>query len=833
MPNRERYAGKNGGPHRRLHRRQDSDESDSYYSGSFSNDSSDAQSAATGPLSALADGLLEIFGTSKKTKQQDIEDVADESIATSQDHRRRNHNYNQRRRQSQPRGRSRPRRRDDGSVLSGISDATKIRSGVLTKEPIAVCSTTAYGSDFLPTGQGVSSKKGYFLRSGAKPSQSGNKGKKNNGKKTGTKATFNGDESDVSIFTESPMPINVPAGYASKQWSRKFDEKRADNIGPQRVQVGENGAVIYTPASKVAGKKRHYYMGMKSTKKPLGKKPDPKFLGRHSMLSDTLASEVTSHHLNSLPSQSFSILDHAQKSYSTVGNHQDPGLHRYGNYSLPDVVEEATHDTATTDGMESVASSICSKSVRIKTKRRGAETNEVELEMLIEEESLSGSSSGSTCSEESEFSVSVVGVHEEDEDEDEVKFPVEVNLFGGDESIGTTSTSSSASSQITSARSKARSVENETTSTSSSASSQITSARSKARSVKNEEIKNGEAPLAGDKCNDAPAATNVDVRSDDGSRCQDDSGKNSKEDLDEAELPLPQASKSDVYQCKGGADECHVPKETSNESVRTTSTSSTSSMSTSQDTSDDASRLSRASNSEAEKAKLPKQESTRPPLPPCRRKSNASQPSPRPNSTKSGESAKKKTKKEKKEEAMKRVELDVLGPVNSPMQLNTNCVHDKEIEEKKPGLVKETVSNMLEAAFSPDGENFRTFDQNNQKGRTFRPKIPFLDSMTSSDESEQSRATDWADVESWCSSVQENSTEDVSRWQRQVKYPSKKNKKGWYAKPVEEIKNKHGYEVGVVHLGLKKGGKDKTTKDIGKGKNKKKQNRKMLVQHSW
>lgn len=809
MPNRERYAGKNGGPHRRLHRRQDSDESDSYYSGSFSNDSSDAQSAATGPLSALADGLLEIFGTSKKTKQQDIEDVADESIATSQDHRRRNHNYNQRRRQSQPRGRSRPRRRDDGSVLSGISDATKIRSGVLTKEPIAVCSTTAYGSDFLPTGQGVSSKKGYFLRSGAKPSQSGNKGtrKKNNGKKTGTKATFNGDESDVSIFTESPMPINVPAGYASKQWSRKFDEKRADNIGPQRVRVGENGAVIYTPASKVAGKKKHYYMGMKSTKKPLGKKPDPKFLGRHSMLSDTLASEVTSHHLNSLPSQSFSILDHAQKSYSTVGNHQDPGLHRYGNYSLPDVVEEATHDTATTDGMESVASSICSKSVRIKTKRRGAETNEVELEMLIEEESLSGSSSGSTCSEESEFSVSVVGVHEEDEDEDEVKFPVEVNLFGGDESIGTTSTSSSASSQIT-------------------------SARSKARSVKNEEIKNGEAPLAGDKCNDAPAATNVDVRSDDGSRCQDDSGKNSKEDLDEAELPLPRASKSDVYQCKGGADECHVPKETSNESVRTTSTS-TSSMSTSQDTSDDASRLSRASNSEAAKAKLPKQESTRPPLPPCRRKSNASQPSPRPSSTKSGESAKKKTKKEKKEEAMKRVELDVLGPVNSPMQLNTNCVHDKEIEEKKPGLVKETVSNMLEAAFSPDGENFRTFDQNNQKGRTFRPKIPFLDSMTSSDESEQSRATDWADVESWCSSVQENSTEDVSRWQRQVKYPSKKNKKGWYAKPVEEIKNKHGYEVGVVHLGLKKGGKDKTTKDIGKGKNKKKQNRKMLVQHSW
>ena len=182
---------------------------------------------------------------------------------------------------------------------------------------------------------------------------------------------------------------------------------------------------------------------------------------------------------------------------------------------------------------------------------------------------------------------------------------------------------------------------------------------------------------------------------------------------------------------------------------------------------------------------------------------------------------------------MKRVELDVLGPVNSPMQLNTNCVHDKEIEEKKPGLVKETVSNMLEAAFSPDGENFRTFDQNNQKGRTFRPKIPFLDSMTSSDESEQSRAKDWADIESWCSSVQENSTKDVSRWQRQVKYPNKKNKKGWYAKPVEEIKNKHGYEVGVVHVGLKKGGKDKTTKDIGKGKNKKKQNRKMLVQHSW
>ena len=768
MPNRERHAGKNGGPHRRLHRRQSSHESDSYYSGSFSDDSSDAQSAATGPLSALADGLLGMLG--QKSKQQDVED---ESIATSQDHRRQHHNYNQRRRQSQPRGRSRPRRRDDGSVLTGISDATKIRSGVLTKEPIAVCSTTAYGSDFLPTGQVVTPKKGYFLRSGAKPSQSGTKGKKNNGKKTGTKATFNGGESDVSIFTESPMPINVPAGYASKRWARKFDEKRADKIGPQRVRVGENGAVTYISTSKVAGKKKHYYMGMKSTKKPLGKKPDPNFLGRHSMLSDTLASEVTSHHLNSLPGQSFSTLGHPHKSYSTVGQHQDPGLHRYGNYSLPDVGEKATHDTAATDGMESVASSICSRSVRIKTKRRGAETDEVELEVL-EEESLSGSSSDS--SEESEFSVSVVEGHEEDEDEG--NFPGEVNLFGGDGSIDTTSTSSSASSQITSARSKARSVENE-------------------------EIKNGEAPLAGDKYNNVPA-TNVNVRSDDGSRGKDDSG------------------------------EYHVPKEASNESVRTTSTSS---MSTSQDTSDDASsRLSRAFNSEAEKAKSPKQESTRPPLPPNRRKSNASQPSPRPSSTKSGtcKSAKKKmTKKEKKAEAMKRVELDVLGPVNLPMQHNTNCVIDKALEEKKPGLVKETVSNILEAAFSPDGENFRSFDQSNQKGRTFRPKIPFLDSMTSSEESEQSSVKDWADVESWCSSVEENPTKDVSRWQRQVKYPNKKNKKGWYAKPVEEIKNKHGYEVDVVHLGLKKGGKDKTTIDIGKGKSKKKQKRKMLVQHSW
>ena len=181
MPNRERYAGKNGRPHRRQHRRQSSDESDSYYSGSFSDDSSDARSAAAGPLSALADGLLGMLGTSQKTKQQDIED---QSIATSQDHRHQHHrNYNQRQRQRQQRGRSRPRRRDDGSVLSGISDATKIRSGVLTKEPIAVCSTTAYGSDFLPMSQAVPpKKKGYFLRSGPKPSQPTSKGKKKIGR---------------------------------------------------------------------------------------------------------------------------------------------------------------------------------------------------------------------------------------------------------------------------------------------------------------------------------------------------------------------------------------------------------------------------------------------------------------------------------------------------------------------------------------------------------------------------------------------------------------------------------------------------------------------------
>ena len=160
------------------------------------------------------------------------------------------------------------------------------------------------------------------------------------------------------------------------------------------------------------------------------------------------------------------------------------------------------------------------------------------------------------------------------------------------------------------------------------------------------------------------------------------------------------------------------------------------------------------------------------------------------------------------------------------MQQNTNFVQDKALTEKKSGFVKETVENMLEAAFSPDGENLRSYDQTNQKGRTFRPKIPFFDSMTSSNESEQSSVKDWADVESWCSSVQENSTKDVSRWQRRVKYPNKKNKKGWYAKPVEEIKNKQGYEVDVVQLGLKKGGKDKNKgKGKAKGKAKTKQKR--------
>ena len=181
---------------------------------------------------------------------------------------------------------------------------------------------------------------------------------------------------------------------------------------------------------------------------------------------------------------------------------------------------------------------------------------------------------------------------------------------------------------------------------------------------------------------------------------------------------------------------------------------------------------------------------------------------------------------------MRKVELDVLGPVSSPMQQNTNLVQDKALSEKKSGFVKETVENMLEAAFSPDGENLRSYDQNNQKGRTFRPKIPFFDSMTSSDESEQSSVKDWADVESWCSSVQENSTKDVSRWQRRVKYPNKKNQKGWYAKPVEEIKNKQGYEVDVVQRGLKKGGKDKKgkSKSKAKGISKTKQKQKIPVQ---
>ena len=111
----------------------------------------------------------------------------------------------------------------------------------------------------------------------------------------------------------------------------------------------------------------------------------------------------------------------------------------------------------------------------------------------------------------------------------------------------------------------------------------------------------------------------------------------------------------------------------------------------------------------------------------------------------------------------KRVVLVVLAPATSPMHHNTSFVQGKMQSEKTPGFVKETVENMLEAAVSPDEENVRSYDQNNQKGRTCRPKIAFFDSMTSSDESEQSSVKDWADVESWCRSVQENSTKDVSR----------------------------------------------------------------------
>ena len=785
MPNRDRYGGKQRGGHRRHHSRQSSYDSESDYSGSYSDESSDGGSAAAGPLSMLADGLLGMVAAKKPTEQ----DVEDRSTATSQgDHRYHKH------KERQPRGLSRPRRRDDGSVLSGISEATKIRSGVMTKEPIAVCSTTAYGSDFLTMSEAVPPKKrGYFLRSGPKSSQSASKGKKANGMKTGPQSN---DKSDVSIVTESPMPINVSSGFASKQWARKFDEKDAINKGPQRVQVGKNGAVTYTSTRRVAGGKRHYYVGMKSTKNPLGKKPDPHYIGRHSMLSDTMASEVTSHRLNSLPRQhsqsqkgtgnttaydgetieTIPTKELRGKSFSTLGHHQDGGLHRYGNYSLPDPDEKGSHGTSVTDDMESVASSLCSRSVRIKTKRRRAETNEVELEMLLEEESLSGSSSGSE--DDSEFSVSVV--HEEgDDDEEEVDgLPGEVDVSVGDG--GSTSTTS-------------------TSSTSSSASSQITSARSEPSSVEHEK-ENNVAPPVGDKCVNAPVAS-VNVRGDNGSDCSDDSSDTSPsdgQDINESDPPLPQVTQSDVHQYKGGADKYHAPKPSSG-SLSTSSTTSPS-----QD----------ESHAKREKTRDRRDPSTRPPLPPSnRRKSNASQPSPRPSSTPLNKNKNKKKEKELKK--MKRVELEVLGPVNSPMQQDTNFVQDKVQSEKKSGFVKETVENMLEAAFSPDGENLRSYDQNNQKGRTFRPKIPFFDSMTSSDESEQSSVKDWADVESWCSSVQENSTKDVSRWQRRVKYPNKKNKKGWYAKPVEEIKNKQGYEVDVVQLGLKKGGKGKNK---GKGK---------------
>ena len=655
----------------------------------------------------------------------------------------------------------------------------------------------------------------YFLRSCPKPSQPTSKGKKTNAKKTGPQSN---DKSDVSIVTESPMPINVSSGFASKQWARKFDEKDAIKNGPQRVQVGKNGTVTYTATStrRVAGGKRHNYMGMKSTKKPLGKKPDPHYIGRHSMLSDTMASEVTSHRLNSLPRQhsqsrkgtgnstaydgetieTIPTKELRGQSFSTFGHHQNDGLHRYGNYSLPDPGEKGSHSTSVTDDMESVTSSICSKSVRIKTKRRGAETNEVELEMLLEEESLSGSSSGSE--DDSEFSVSVV--HDDDDDEGGVDgLPGEVDVSVGDS--GSTSTSS----------------------TSSSASSQITSARSEASSVEHEKD-NNEVPSGGDKGTAAPAAS-VNVRIDNRSNCSDnsyDTSADGGEDINESEPPLPQASQSDVHQYKEGADKYHAPK-TSSASV-----SASSSTSASKD----------ASHARGGKTRDRRDPSTRPPLPSNRRKSNASQPSPRPSSKPLNKSKNKNRKREKELEKIRKVELDVLGPVNSPMQQNTNFVQDKALTEKKSGFVKETVENMLEAAFSPDGENLRSYDQTNQKGRTFRPKIPFFDSMTSSDESEQSSVKDWADVESWCSSVQENSTKDVSRWQRRVKYPSKKNKKGWYAKPVEEIKNKQGYEVDVVQLGLKKGGKDKNKgkgkgKGKAKGKAKTKEKRKIPVQSSW
>lgn len=723
------------------------------------------------------------------------------------------------------------RRRDDPSVLSRISDATKIRSGVMTKEQIPVCSTTKYGSD-LPCERvpkksvsilrGCSGKKGRIARPSFKHQQD-----------SCSESTV------ISTVTESPMPINVSSIYSSAEWKRKFHEKeeaKAASAAAAQVRGGRKNK-IHT-VDPTSPQPRHYYVGLRSTKNPLGKKPN--INARQSMiLSSYLGSDLTSHHLNSLPSSRFTRDHRAENkhsknsisgsvydgetiesgsvangtneresagrtfnepslsgmgrrqvsSVSTFGPNQSTNFdkygHRYGNYSFPEKSE--ADGTASThlfsNNMPSGSTSISSRSVRIRTKRRGAENDVIELELLPEEKSDRGDTSSNNDDDSSSQDANLMDDRltelalPDDEDVNDVvhivvgevsgsaeergkpKLPIVVNVHSSGfvstcTSMNSSSVASSASSQITSNRSR-----------------DIGDKPSPVGAVKAEGANANPSAPDHNGCADA-LVTSADVPSlpDAGSVSRKQAAapssadsmkkqKNLSSDLNVGSVPLPSYSAAQGCDC-GDIDKYQAPDEVSTASSRTAASSSAAS------SSDEAQYMS------------------------CETQRNINGTvKPVPNTDKII--------------VKQSVEDDVLAPTYAPMQNDTSLVQDKRDQEKQSGFVKETVENMLESAFSPDGEYNRSYDNVGKRTRTFRPKIPLFDSMTSSESSGQV-SKDWRDVESWCRSVPENSVIYRSHYERRTKYLGKQNRAGWYARPKEEIKNRKGIEVDVVQVGLKK-----------------------------
>jgi len=792
----------------------------------------------TGPMNLLDGFNATLIGMVARTQQPDPE---------------LEYEYELERKKSRP---SRPPssrcRRDDPSVLSRISDATMIRSGVMTKEQIPVCSATKYGSD-LPCD--VVPRKGLSILRG----RSGTKGR--NARPSFKHQDSCSEGTVVSTVTESPMPINVSSIYSSAEWKRKFREKEEAKAAAAGQVRGGRKNKIHT-VDPTSPQPRHYYIGLRSTKNPLGKKPN--INAKQSMiLSSYRGSDLTSHHLNSLPSSRFprhhraenkhskssmsgsaydsetiesgsvakvsseresagrsfnepSLLGmgHRQvSSISTFGPNQSTILdkygHRYGNYSFPEKSEAdgtaSTHPFS--NNMLSGSTSISSRSVRIRTKRRGEENDVVELELLPEERSFCGDSnnddgSSSTDANIMDDKVTELALPDDDDVNDVVhidvgeasgsaeargkpKVPIVVNVQPSGfvstcTSRNSSSVASSASSQITSNRSgdtKDKSsllgaLEAEVADADSSAPDHTSNDRAgavvdvlvpsppDAGSAHKKQA--GAAPLPSDSTKKREInGSNSESTHSQQEQIRAPRYKNLSSDLNVGSEPLTSYPEAQGGDC-GDIDKYQAPDEVSTASSSTAASSTCSAASSS----DEAQYLGYETQRNANGAVEPV--------------SNTD-----------------------KIIVMQSVEDDVLAPTYAPMQNDTLLVQDKRDQDKQSGFVKETVENMLESAFSPDGENNRSYDNVGKRTRTLRPKIPLFDSMTSSESSGQG-SKDWHDVESWCRGVPENSVRNRPHYERRIKYPSKKNRAGWYARPTEEIKNGKGVEVDVIQVGLRK-----------------------------